>query len=242
MSDRPERLLGAPERRSRSFADFEVRRSTADENKLTFSGYASLFDNPYEILGGPDKGGWIEVVDPHAFDRTLKANPDVVLLINHEGMPLARTTSGTMKLVADAKGLQVNASLDLRDPDVQALNVKMERGDLDQMSFAFRAIRNEWSNEDTERRLLEVSIDRGDVSIVNNGAQPDTTSSIRFADACAYFDSLALTEVRSLDGDPLASLTAVHETIGHLVAQLRPADTRGRSVALVERLMQLDSA
>jgi hypothetical protein len=64
------------------------------------------------------------------------------------GLPLARTTSGTLELRTDKKGLLPSASLDLRDPDVQALQVKVERGDVNQMSFAFRTIRQEWNDDE----------------------------------------------------------------------------------------------
>ena len=60
MSDRAARLVGATERRNVAVSDFEVR-SEGDE--LVLDGYASLFESPYEVFGGPTRGGWIEVVD-----------------------------------------------------------------------------------------------------------------------------------------------------------------------------------
>lgn len=170
-------LRGAPERRSLS-APFEVR--AASDSVLTLTGYASVFNAPYDIMGGPPYG-FSEVVDSRAFERTLKASPDLHLLINHEGMPLARTKSGTLALSTDGHGLKVQATLDRLDPDVQRLEPKMARGDMNEMSFAFRTLRDSWNDDETERRLLEVSLDKGDVSVVNFGANPATHSELQRA-------------------------------------------------------------
>ena len=37
-------------------------------------------------------GGYTETIARGAFTKTLSERPDVQLLINHEGLPLARTT------------------------------------------------------------------------------------------------------------------------------------------------------
>jgi HK97 family phage prohead protease len=221
-----ERLLEAPEHRSVAIDDFEVR---ADGDSLELAGYASVFDAPYDVYGGPERGGFTEVVDPDAFSRTLKEKPDVHLLINHEGMPLARTKSGTLQLATDNTGLKVNASLDRRDPDVQRLQTKMDRGDMDEMSFAFRTIRHEWNDDETERRMLEVSIHKGDVSVVNFGANPATSVKLRSLDAALQalldveFDDV-LVEARSLtDANKLAE---AHRLIGRVLREVTPADQR----------------
>jgi HK97 family phage prohead protease len=85
---------------------------------------------------------------PGAFAATLAKKPDVRLLINHDGLPLARTTSGTLKLREDKRGLHFEAELDATDPDVQRILPKVQRGDLSQMSFAFRTIKDAWRTED----------------------------------------------------------------------------------------------
>ena len=101
---------------------------------LILTGYASVFNAPYEVYGGPPMG-WTETIDRRAFDQTLSEKPDLHLLINHEGMPLARTKSGTLQLSADNHGLKVTAQLDRSDPDVQRIEPKMQRGDMNEMSF-----------------------------------------------------------------------------------------------------------
>jgi len=199
----------------------ELRTSGSD---LTFEGYASLFDSPYPVHGGPESGGWTETVDARAFDRTLKTSPDVVFLVNHDGLPLARTTSGTMSLATDSTGLKVRASFDPSNPRVSELASGMRRGDVSQMSCAFRTKRNEWTNEDTERRLLEVSLDRGDVSAVTNGANPSTSSSLR--------SLLTEDELRGLSPDELRE---AHARIGGLLRPSRATMT----VSAAERLLLL---
>ena len=189
----------------------EVRAD--DENVLDFSGYASTFE-PYEMYGGPAKGGWIEQVDRGAFDKTLKAKPDLQLLVNHGGMPLARTKSGTLTLSVDDGGLKTFAPLDRSDPDVQRLEPKMRRKDMDEMSFAFRVVKQRWDYapdfEDDPyglRIIEELSLHKGDVSIVNYGANPTTSAELKgIDDALAMLAECgpeALAEARSASGEDI---------------------------------------
>lgn len=177
--NRPTVITDAPEHRAIPLERVEVRADGSGQ--VTLTGYASTWQ-PYEMYGGPAAGGWIEQIDKKAFQRTLSEKPDLMLLINHEGMPLARTKSGTLKLSVDSHGLKVSAKLDRSDPDVQRLEAKMKRGDMDEMSFAFRVKAQTWSstkefpNDQTAlRTITEVSLHKGDVSVVNYGAN-DTTS------------------------------------------------------------------
>nr|WP_285033906.1 HK97 family phage prohead protease [Mycolicibacterium sp. lyk4-40-TYG-92] len=177
---RPTAITDAPEHRAIPIHQVELR-SDDSGGQVTLTGYASTWQ-PYEMYGGPAAGGWIEQIDKKAFTKTLRESPDLMLLINHEGMPLARTKSGTLKLSVDSHGLKVSAKLDRSDPDVQRLEAKMRRGDMDEMSFAFRVKAQTWSsttefpNDQTAlRTITEVSLHKGDVSVVNYGAN-DTTS------------------------------------------------------------------
>jgi HK97 family phage prohead protease len=150
----------------------EVREGT---DGVTLVGYASTFDQPY------DMGWYRETVAPGAFKRSLGRTPDVRLLINHGGLPLARTTSGTLSLSEDANGLMVEARLDPSDPDVAALLPKMRRGDLNQMSFGFRVLEDgdEWSKDMSQRTLRNLDINDGDVSVVTYPANPNAKAGVR---------------------------------------------------------------
>jgi HK97 family phage prohead protease len=111
--------------------------------------------------------------------------------VNHGGITLARTKSGTMRLAEDSTGLHVEADLDPRSPDVQALRSAMERGDLDEMSFAFRVNSQEWSPDWSQRDITEVDLNKGDVSAVNYGANPATAGAVlRSRDVAAAFLAL----------------------------------------------------
>lgn len=167
-------LDGVREVRRFSASGLEVRETT--DGMVRFSGYASVTERDYEV------GNFTERIARGAFKRTLNEQPDVVLLVNHGdgagGLPLARTKSGTMTLAEDARGLRVDADLNPNDPDVRALLPKMERGDVDEMSFAFRVTDQEWSEDRSQRLIRSVALHKGDVSIVTYGANDASTGAI----------------------------------------------------------------
>lgn len=150
----------------------------SEKNTVKIAGYAAVFDDETNI------GGYFrEIIKPGAFKESVKTD-DVVLLVNHEGLPLARTRSGTLDIVEDKKGLFIESELDDSDPDVQRLAPKMKRGDLDKMSFAFY-IENrddqEWDESDEDKIPLRI-IHRArldDVSIVNRPAYQNTEVGLR---------------------------------------------------------------
>jgi hypothetical protein len=83
-----------------------------------------------------------------------------------------------MTLTEDARGLRVDADLNPSDPDVRALVPKMQRGDVDEMSFAFRVTDQEWSEDYSQRTIRSVVLHKGDVSIVTYGANDASTGAI----------------------------------------------------------------
>ena len=150
----------------------EVRE---EDGKIKVSGYAAVFDEIADI-----GGMFREVIRKGAFKDAV-GRDDVVFLVNHEGLPLARTRSGTLKLKEDDHGLKIESELDTRDPDVQQIKIKMERGDLDKMSFAFIPDVQEWDETD-ENELPLRSVTRAqlfDVSIVNYPAYQGSEIGLR---------------------------------------------------------------
>lgn len=120
-------------RRTAAIHDGRISRAEEDEPEaIRFTGHAAVFNQP--TLIGSRKWGFVEWIEPGAFASVL--NDDVRYLVNHDGVPLARTTNGTLKLSEDKMGLLAEAELApitvSRD-----LAVLVERGDLTQMSFAF---------------------------------------------------------------------------------------------------------
>ena len=209
---------GDRETRQWSLDGVELREDKA-AGTVTLAGYASVVESPYDVWGGPADGGWSETIATGAFDKTLRERPDVQLLVNHAGLPLARTKSGTLSLSADNKGLRVAADLDATDPDVMSLRPKVARGDLDEMSFAFRVLRQEWNEDYTQRRILEVNLHRGDVSVVNYGANPATAFAMR---------RLADRGVRSLaDVDPDEDPGALAQAVDAILDEIAKAHAAG---------------
>jgi HK97 family phage prohead protease len=172
-----------PGREARQFTVRDVELRSAPDgsggSKLHLRGYASVTESPYMITDW--LGDYSETVKRGAFKRSLKNKDDVRLLLNHDGMPLARTKSGTLTLDEDERGLAVDADLDVRSGLVNDVGVAMERGDLDEMSFGFQVTDQEWSEDFTERSIREVKL--FDVSVVTYPANPATSVALRGVEA-----------------------------------------------------------
>lgn len=145
----------------------------ADDDGIKVSGYAAVFNQEADIAGM-----FREVIAPGAFSEAI-GRDDVVFLVNHEGLPLARTRSGTLTLREDEKGLYMETSLDPEDPDTKSIVGKMRRGDLDKMSFAFLPEKQEWDDtqEPPLRTITQVAL--YDVSIVTTPAYDGTEIGLR---------------------------------------------------------------
>lgn len=166
--------MSKPDIEKRGGIPAEIR---ADETGVKVSGYAAVFNQEANI------GGYFrEVILPGAFRKALGAS-DVPFLINHSGLPLARTRSGTLKLSEDSHGLKIESELDADDPDVMRVVPKMKRGDLDKMSFAFRATVQRWDDtQDPPLRTVE-EVELFDVSIVTDPAYEGTEIGLRSLEA-----------------------------------------------------------
>lgn len=156
--------------RNIAYSNIELR---AMPEGSTLVGYAAVFDSPSEPLP------WTEYVRRGAFRKTINDGADVRLLIDHEGVPLARTKSGTLTLEEDEIGLRVEAQLDEANPDAARVISALKRGDLSQMSFAFRTVKDAWSENRTIRDLKEVQL--FDVSVVTYPAYEETVAELRRA-------------------------------------------------------------
>lgn len=125
------------------------RRAEGDNEKIV-SGYATTFNQPYELY----RSSWdgytyivLEQVDPKAFDETDMS--DVIMQYNHEGRVFARTSNGTMELDPDEHGLHVRANLGGTEIGRQ-LYEEIEGGYTDKMSFGFKVGKDK--REETEER------------------------------------------------------------------------------------------
>ena len=184
--------------------------SAPTEGSFNLRGYATVYDVPYPIAGGPEAGGWMETVARGATAKSIKDGADCRLLYDHSGIALARTASGTMRLVSDDMGMRVDADLDPESPYAQSVRSAVLRGDVDQMSFAFRVTRQEWNDDYTERRITEVAL--FDASLVTYPASEATVAQMN----AAHPD----TEARDLDPEAEAAEDSIVDQIRQLLAQL----------------------
>jgi len=159
------------QRKQIAYTNLELRALDDSEDGWTVSGYAAVFDSPSEPLP------WTEFVRRGAFKKTINDGADVRLLIDHTGVPLARTKSGTLTLREDDKGLFMEARLDPNNPDAVKMRSALMRGDVTQMSFAFETIKDGWNSDRSVRELKEVRLH--DVSLVTYPAYEETSAEIR---------------------------------------------------------------
>jgi HK97 family phage prohead protease len=143
-------------------------------------GHAAVFN---ELSG--DLGGFREQIIPGAFAEAIEAD-DVRALINHDSnFVLGRNRAGTLAMREDARGLAV----EITPPDTafaRDLIVSMERGDVTQMSFAFRIRPNgeDWAKNDDGVWVRSVKRVRlYDVSVVTYPAYTQTDVAMRSLDA-----------------------------------------------------------
>ena len=120
-------------------------------------GHAAVFNSPAKI------GAFTETIRPGAFRASLAApGRDVLALVDHDpARLLARTSSGTLRLAEDSRGLSF--SLDLPDTQLgRDMLVLAQRNDLGGCSFGFRVQDEAWPAKDTRElravNLVEISI------------------------------------------------------------------------------------
>lgn len=201
------------ERRTYTVQDVETRQ--ADDGTMRLRGYAAVFNDSSVPL--PFK----ETIAPGAFRKTLSETPDVRLLINHEGLPLARTKNGTLTLTEDSRGLLIDAEI-ADTSEGRDLHKLIARGDVDQMSFAFRVIRQKWNEDRSVRTLTEVSLSDGDVSVVTYPAYPTTKVEAREALNNAIN---ALKEGRALDTEATLVINTILEKVSDSYDSLEEGKT-----------------
>ncbi len=166
------------ERRDISFEDAPEAELIVEERaggKTVITGYASVYDRL-----SLDLGGFREKILPGAFDKVLarqRGKQDVVALFNHDtNILLGRTSSGTLELSSDDKGLKYSVTPPASRADLIELIL---RKDLRGSSFSFTVSQvngDAWSSDDkgSIRSVREVS-GLFDVGPVVNPAYPDSS-------------------------------------------------------------------
>jgi HK97 family phage prohead protease len=193
---------GTPE--ARSLGKHEVRTKQMElraiGDGMTFEGYAAVFNSPSEPLP------FTEIVAPGAFARSLKSRNRMMLLWNHDtSEPLASTRNGSLRMVEDATGLKVTATLPdtTRGRDVAEL---VRTGVIDSMSFGFSVKKDSWSTDGQTRTLQDVTL--YEVSLVSQPAYEGTAGKTSVREAGLDADALADALQRLETGEELTTSQA----------------------------------
>lgn len=152
----------------------EFADSGAGDKQRTVRGHAAVYEK-----ASHDLGGFRTRIAKGAFTKVLDGNPDVHLVWDHDTRyVLARTKNKTLELRDDPMGLHVWARM-AGTTYATDLAVLMERGDIDQMSFACTIGKDEWTENDEgiTRTIFEID-ELYDVTICAQGAFPQTDSSL----------------------------------------------------------------
>jgi len=148
-------------------------REEGDSNVVV--GYASVFNTLSN-----DLGNFKEIISPDAFEGRL--NDDVRFLINHEGLPLARTTNDTLKLTTDETGLRYEAKVANTSLGRDLLEL-MRNGTINQSSFAFVVDDDSWEVKDgVNIRTINKVSRLYDVSAVTYPAYEEASVALRSMD------------------------------------------------------------
>lgn len=163
---------------------FELRMEKNESEKPIFRGHAAVFDSPSELLAGCFR----EIIKPGAFTEALKIS-DVRALWNHNpDHVLGRSSAGTLRMKEDETGL----SIEIDPPDTTVgrdLRISMERGDVTEMSFAFKVAQDGdvWTRDADDSGNWTRTIGKFeriyDVSPVTYPAYPETDCALRSLDA-----------------------------------------------------------
>lgn len=181
------RSIDGIERRTVPFVWVQTRAQEAGDGVgFEVIGHAAVFNDLSEDLGVFDP--WYERIAPGAFRDVLKRKPDVRALFNHDpNLVLARTKNGTLHLAEDSDGLQYRAEVPAGLSYGEDLRILLDRGDVDQSSFAFRVGESRWDEEENPDdvdgdpvliRTITKFSDLFDVSPVTYPAYPTTDSGL----------------------------------------------------------------
>jgi len=170
----PATIKTSDAREQRSFCGgLELRAEGDGESGRTTKGYACLFDNVTSI-----GGYWQERFAKGAFSKSL-GERDVVALHSHDdGRPMGRMSRETLRITEDDKGLGFENDL----PDTQDgrdLATSIDRGDIEGMSFRFRALKEEWDETQDPPMRTVIEAELFEITYTAFPAYPDTEVGMR---------------------------------------------------------------
>lgn len=175
MSKRKTQQLESIERRSFSF---EVRSEAAGDQPARLVGHAAVFNRWTTLIpanywwdGSPEIR---ERIDPGAFSKTLKEGDARAIWNHNTDIVLGRKRNKTLFLSEDSAGL----ACEIVPPDTALVRdmviSPIDRGDVDEMSFGFRVVRDSVLEEDNMISITLKEIDLREVSPCTMAQYTDT--------------------------------------------------------------------
>ena len=156
-------------------AESDVPRVYA--NQAVLEGYALVYGNDI-----PRSYGTL-VLQKGSATKTLESNPHILGLFNHEGMPFSSTRSDpqTLLLKEDDHGVFAQHIVNRDIVRVNDMVQLMEDGIIDGASAGFGVVEQEWLKRGNEnvRVVSEISLHRGDMSIVDYGGNIEAYGKVR---------------------------------------------------------------
>ena len=149
---------------------FETREA---EGEMYISGHVAVFNSEYEMWPGA-----VEVIADTAFEEAL--SDDIRCLIDHETrLVIGRNKSGTLTLKVDARGLWGEVKINSNDQDAVNLYERVKRGDVDQCSFGFDILDEEFVDCGDYVKWIIRKVKLYEVSVVTFPAYEETSVSAR---------------------------------------------------------------
>ena len=140
---------------------FPTQLEARDNGALVFrvTGYASTTGVAYDMVPTPSTslGNVPQLGHRAPCRRGAAGQPRGAALGAHHDPP-GRT--GHLILEEDDHGLLFVANLDRSDPDSVSLMHKISSGLMDQCSFGFRVVSEDWNSDRKERIITEVDLER----------------------------------------------------------------------------------
>ena len=149
---------------------FETREA---DWEMYISGYFAVFNSEYEMWPGA-----VESIADTAFDGALA--DDIRCLIDHETrLVLGRNKAGTLTLKVDTRGLCGEVRINPNDQDAVNLYERVKRGDVDQCSFGFDILDEEFEDRGDTVKWTIKKVKLYEVSVVTFPAYEETSVSAR---------------------------------------------------------------
>ena len=175
-----------PIKDGREYRSIEITNFNALDEGYVVEGYATTFDDPYEM-----HGGYKEQILRSALDGADMS--DVIFQFDHQGMVMARQRNNTLAVSCDDHGLFVHADLS-GSQQGRDLHEAIKSGLVDRMSWAFMVAEDGWDYDAETRTATVTKVDKVyDVSAVSIPANEGTEIKAR-----SYFDGVIEAEAQEL--------------------------------------------